>query len=93
MYVNMNINRYVYMLQRGLVQRSALGLVAVYNLLPERLRAEDSVKGFQTSLQKIVKNAAGDGIPEWRQLLSPRHSLKMHPLEVNGEIWTSLACL
>ena len=70
--------------QKGRVQRPALGLVAV-NLLPARSRAEASVKGLQTSLQKMVKDAAGDGVPEWKQLLSPRHAMKRQPLQLYGE--------
>jgi hypothetical protein len=77
--------------RRGLVQRSAFGLVAVYNLLPKQTRAETTVKAFQRSLQSIVKDAAGDGIMEWRRMFSPRLGMEIHPLRNYGEIWTSLA--
>jgi hypothetical protein len=73
-----------------LVQRSAFGLVAVYNILPAQVRAKKSVQAFQTALQNMVKDAAGDGIKEWRHMLSPRLGMEHHPLKVYGEIWTTL---
>jgi hypothetical protein len=75
---------------RGFVQRSALGLVAVYNRLPMKIRGHSTVKLFQTTLQDMIKCAALDGIDVWVNLLSPRIPLDGHPLEVYGSVWASL---
>ena len=74
--------------RNGLVQRSALGLLAIYNLLPGSVRAERTVKAFQGSLQRMMKDAANDGILDWRQLFSPRLGLNNHVLHIYGELWT-----
>ena len=63
-----------------LIKRSALGLVAVYNLLPHSIRAAKSVPAFQKSLQEIVKKYATSGYPQWSDVLSPRLALTSHPL-------------
>ena len=63
-----------------LIKRSALGLVAVYNLLPPEVVAARSVKQFQRELQGIVCKYAKSGYPQWREILSPRVSLETHPL-------------
>ena len=59
---------------------SILGLVDVYNLLPECAVQAKSVKDFQTLLQQLVKYAATWNISEWWNLLSPRHTLHLHPV-------------
>ena len=64
-----------------LVRRSALGLVAVYNLLPEEVVLETIVKGFQTQLQGLVKKRAEAGCENWGDTLSPRVPLWRHPLK------------
>jgi len=63
-----------------LIKRSALGLIAVYNLLPSHVVAARSVKEFQRGLQHIVCKAAQSEHPRWREMLSPRVSLETHPL-------------
>ena len=63
-----------------LVVRSALGLTVVYNMLPERCRAANSVKEFQTGLQKLVKDRLEDGYEDWGDTLSPRTPMGRHPL-------------
>ena len=63
-----------------LIKRSALGLVAVYNLLPPSVLAARTVKQFQHDLQKIVREAAEAGYTQWQEILSPRVSLETHPL-------------
>ena len=64
-----------------LVRRSALGLVAVYNLLPGDVVSAKTVKDFQTSLQDLVKARAAAGCEDWKQTLSPRTPLWRHPLK------------
>ena len=63
-----------------LIKRSALGLVAIYNMLPQSTRAARTVKLFQRSVQAIISNASENGHPKWHELLSPRVPLTGHPL-------------
>ena len=63
-----------------MIKRSALGLVAVYNMLPPRLLAEKSVSAFQKRLQEYVIMFAASGYPRWPEVLSPRLPLVTHPL-------------
>ena len=63
-----------------LVRRSALGLVAVYNLLPAKVVEASSVSTFQGNLQKMVLDCAKSGCEEWSSLLSPLVALATHPL-------------
>ena len=48
-----------------LIKRSALGLVAVYNLLPQSVVCAKSVSAFQKGLQEIVVSYAVIGFPQW----------------------------
>ena len=61
-------------------RRSALGLVAIYNLLPQEIVDCDSVSSFQAALQALVKVRAQASSPDWRETLSPRVPLLTHPL-------------
>ena len=63
-----------------LIKRSALGLVAIYNMLPTSVRAARSVKLFQRSLQDMISKSAASGYSQWQDILSPRVPLKEHPL-------------
>ena len=63
-----------------LIKRSALGLVAIYNMLPKSAIAENSVSAFQKSLQQIVIKFAVAGCPNWSSALSPRYPLDSHLL-------------
>ena len=63
-----------------LITRSALGLVAVYNMLPHSATREKSVSSFQKRLQEIVLSLATTGHPQWVQVFSPRLPLATHPL-------------
>ena len=63
-----------------LIRRSALGLVAVYNMLPPKIVAAKTVSLFQRELQSVVCKVAQTGHPKWREFLSPRPSLATHPL-------------
>ena len=56
----------------ALIKRSALGLVAVYNLLPHKVVCVKSVSAFQKGLQELIKSFAVTGHPKWSEALSPR---------------------
>ena len=64
-----------------LLRRSALGLVKVYNLLPESAVATDCVKEFQHNLQELVKTRAKEQLDDWKETLSPRTPWWRHPLK------------
>ena len=66
-----------------LIKRSALGLVAIYNMLPPSSRAAKSVPAFQKSLQEVVTKHAAPGNPQWSNIFSPRLSLTSHPLAMH----------
>jgi hypothetical protein len=66
--------------QGRIIGRSALGLAAVYNLLPPYVVLIGEVAGFQTALQRIIKLRASDGQADWATTLSPRLALPSHPL-------------
>ena len=63
-----------------LIKRSALGLVAVYNLLPHKVVCEKSVSAFQKGLQELIKSFVVTGHPKWSEVLSPRLLLMLHPV-------------
>ena len=63
-----------------IVKRSALGLIAVYNLLPQRIVDEDVVCDFQKLLQDFVKSQINADNAQWRDLFSPRIAMFQHPL-------------
>ena len=64
-----------------IAKRSALGLIAVYNMLPKNVVCNNSLAGFQTALQAMLKQRVEQGDPDWQRLLSPRHDfLSPHPL-------------
>jgi hypothetical protein len=65
-----------------LIARSALGLIAVYNLLPQNLKEITQVESFQTGLQMLLKQRLEGGCADWKDTLSPRIPLSRHPLEV-----------
>ena len=62
-----------------LIKRSALGLVAVYNMLPPSAVAIKSVSAFQKRLQEFVMTYAAAGHPQWSEVFSPRLPLDSHP--------------
>ena len=66
-----------------LIQRSALGLVAIYNMLPLSCRSARSVSAFQKSLQEIVTKYAVSGYPQWSDVFSPRLCLTSHPIAMH----------
>jgi len=63
-----------------LSMRSALGLIAVYNMLPAWAAETFSVKEFQSKLQTLVKLRAEDGCEDWPATLSPRVAVARHAL-------------
>jgi hypothetical protein len=63
-----------------LLSRTAIGLIAVYNLLPSWVVETFSVKQFQANLQCLVKSRAAEGCHDWPATLSPRHAPNSHPL-------------
>ena len=60
--------------------RSALGLVAVYNLLPSWVVENFSVGGFQGGLQSLLKSRAAEGCADWPSSFCPRIPVATHPL-------------
>ena len=68
-----------------LTSRSALGLAAVYNLLPAGITSARTVASFQGRLQAEMKMRAEAGIPEWSKTYSPRTPVDdNHPLLIDG---------
>jgi hypothetical protein len=65
---------------RHIVKRSALGLVAIYNMLPPAVVEPACVSVFQRNLQKLVTQRALDGREDWMVTLCPRQPLARHPL-------------
>ena len=63
-----------------LTKRSALGLVAIYNMLPRNVVGIQTVPAFQKCLQGIVCKYAKSGHPHWSEVFSPRLPLASHPL-------------
>ena len=61
-------------------RRSALGLVGVYNFLPEDAVLASSGSMFQSGLQLLVKERAKAGCADWSETYSPRIALFKHPL-------------
>ena len=51
------------------LERSVLGLIYVWNLLPHHVVARKTVRSFQRCLQEAVKRAAQRGIQDWANFL------------------------
>ena len=64
----------------GIITRSILGLVAVYNLLPETCKTPREVQGCQTACQQLLKDRATEDCTDWMQTFFPRVPLQRHPL-------------
>ena len=64
----------------AIITRSAVGLVAVYNLFPEKYRGEKNVINFQRLLQETLKQRAQEGCTDWKSTFYPRAPIPMHPL-------------
>ena len=63
------------------LRRSALGLIAIYNLLPGEIVGAESVSDFQRSLQDMMKAFACSNVEGWPDLFSPRVPLFSHLLK------------
>ena len=63
-----------------IARRSAIGLISIYNLLPQGAVDNECVSAFQAYLQNMVKHNAIRGHEEWRRWFSPRLPLHCHPL-------------
>ena len=62
------------------LRRSALGLVAIYNLLPQEIVDAPFVSVFQSLLQSMLKDFAVSAVPDWQDLFSPRVPIYRHLL-------------
>ena len=62
------------------LRRSALGLVSIYNLLPQDVVEAETVAQFQCLLQSMLKDSASRDLRGWQDLFSPSMSLFAHPL-------------
>ena len=70
---------------RDYVNRSLLGYIAVYNLLPDFAIEARDVKTFQSRLSRILKDYVRQGNKDWSYLYSARIPLfNFHPLR---HIW------
>ena len=55
-----------------LLRRSALGLVKVYNALPQEAADSTTVKNFQKWLQDHLKTLAAADVPDWENFFNTR---------------------
>ena len=60
---------------------SILGLIDVYNLLPERIVRKECVHTFQRALQEILKDAATNGNINWEEMFPPEDFFTLQPTE------------
>ena len=66
-----------------IMRRSALGIIKVYNFLPQEVVDKANAKSFQSALTQMLRDRADGGNEQWRLFLSPRYKLfKSHPLMV-----------
>ena len=61
-------------LHRDYINRSVLGYIWVYNLLPDEIVRSTSVKCFQSGLQRILKDMAGSYPDRWANLFTVRQT-------------------
>jgi hypothetical protein len=65
------------------IQRSALGLGKIYNMLPAAVvESSSTVSVFQGKLQDFAKDCCAGGFLNWQQLFSPRYPWHRHPLRI-----------
>ena len=74
--------------------RSILGLVDIYNLLPQEFIDHIDVHEFQRELQSLLKIQAEKNHMEWEKHFSPRVRLHAHPLRrlINEVVSTGEEC-
>lgn len=63
-----------------IVTDSALGLVDVYNLLPQLIVDADDVSTFQKRLQVNLIDESERGTLDWKEMYSPRRTIFALPL-------------
>ena len=64
-----------------IMRRSALGMIRVYNILPEHVVSIANMKLFQRALTDLVRDRVTAGDHRWKVLLCCRHRLfQFHPL-------------
>ena len=64
-----------------IMRRSALGMIRVYNLLPDECVSVRNVSWFQSKLTELVRNRRVANDATWKVVLSCRHPiLQYHPL-------------
>ena len=61
-------------------RRSVLGLIWVYNRLPQDIINADDVRIFQRNLQLILKQQISSGYEDWSTTFSPRIPVYRHPM-------------
>ena len=67
-------------LVRRIGRHSLFGLIGVYNLLPNYIVQHETVKEFQKSLSKLLREHAKTGRDNWSDMFSCRCPLSSHPL-------------
>ena len=63
------------------MKHSVLGLIDIYNLLPQAVVDKKDVHEFQRGLQELLREEAKLGIEKWQFLFSPRNEVwnnKLH---------------
>ena len=63
--------------QSEFLRRSAFGLTAVYNSLPENIVLLNTVKAFQGALQCAAKRQIENGTPNWAFMYNPSYKYNM----------------
>ena len=63
-----------------ILARSGLGLIRVYNLLPQAAVDLPSVSSFQRFLQDMMLQRANEGVAHWASTFCPRLPIVGHPL-------------
>ena len=63
-----------------IASRMALGLIWIYNRLPEAITSNDAVKDFQRNLQLLLKEQIISGCTDWKITFSQRIPYYPHPV-------------
>ena len=63
-----------------IMSKSVLGLVDIYNLVPQFIVNATTVSEFQKRLQILTMELAETGTPGWQDLYSPRNTIWNHKL-------------
>ena len=83
-YSNGDVTDFMYPSSAGpaeYIQRSALGLCKIYNMLPAAIVDTcATVPAFQGKLQDLAKECCAGGFQNWQHLFCARHPWHRHPL-------------